>query len=202
MPKTKAYRDPLYEADGAVNNAAYAQWLDGPEQAPAPAAAPAANAAAAVAARPNTPANADQHAWNQRIIHDIEFRLQHAALPAEVHDQIEMLLNIARAEQVNIPEGGPAQIDINLINALAAYAVASPAQLHPRRHLIEGVTLGGGRVFRAIDPDLGPHITAEHVAALKSYIVTNIPAQAGGHRNSFKRRRGKTPKKTRYTRRS
>jgi hypothetical protein len=131
----------------------------------------------------------------------MQLRLQQDDLPADVRDQIEMLLNIGQAEQANIAEGAPAQIDINIVNAMATYVVAGPVH-HYHIGLRQAVILGGGRVFTGIDPDLGPHVTAAAVAGLKRYIVENFPAQAGGHRNSFKRRRGKTPKKTRYTRRA
>jgi hypothetical protein len=122
-------------------------------------------------------------------------------LPDELPGEIESLLNIALAEQANIPEGAPAQIDVNIVNAMATYAIGNP-QRDYRRQLRNAVILGGGRVFRAIDPDLTPPVTAAAVDALKLWIVGNLPGQAGGHRNSFKRRRGKTPKKTRHTRRA
>jgi hypothetical protein len=128
------------------------------------------------------------------LLHDL---LEGMPLDNDVIEELEMLRDVAQADDANIPEGGSGLIDINLVNAFAKLSILTGNILW-KNSLAAAVGSGGGRVFRGIDPDLGP----EHDAALRAltvYIAGRL-APAGGSK-SFRRRRGKTPKKTRLTRR-
>jgi hypothetical protein len=154
-------------------------------------------AAAALRARPNVPANAQQRRWNELAIQLLHDRLDNEHLANAVREDLELLRAVAFADDANIEQGGNAVIDLNLVNAFAKLSVLTGNMLWTNS-LAAAVHHGGGRVFSGIDPELGP----EHQAALNAltlYIAGRVAPAGGAH--SFRRRRGKTPKKTRLTRR-
>jgi hypothetical protein len=203
VPKTKKYNDPLYLADDAANNVSYAQWLNGPEaQQPEQQQQQQQQQLGPV---PDIPANMEQREWNQKII----IRIQNALWPGlaeEYLEKLQNLLDIARFEQADIPEGQPGLIDVNLVNALAILTIVTHEE-YWRSNLFRGIVLGGRRVLNAIDPDLGP-LYQDVVTELKSelegmqYPVQPVQGAVGGTRSSFRRRRGKPLKKSRQTRRN
>jgi len=205
-PKTKKYNDPLYS--DSVNDAEYARWLDGPDaDPPGPGAAPGAPAPAAPAA---PAASLLQRDWNQRTISGLENGLERNHMADSSREKIEILISIARAELAGLPEGQPAYIDLNLVNATATYAlaVAGAERGLATAILVNAVALGGATVYNGIDPDIGPeNVDAlaqlkRDVAAAAAPAPAAAPAQGGRKNQSFRRRRGRTLRKTRYTRRA
>ena len=162
-----------------------------------PAGAALLAADAALRRRPDVPANVAQREWNEQAIQLLHDRLDHINLDAAVRDQLEILRDVAQVDDANIPEGGAAVIDINLANAFAMLSILN-GDVVWKNSLAAAIMAGGGRVRRGIHFGLG----REHDAALDAltlYIAGRL-APAGGSK-SFRRRRGKTPKKTRLTRR-
>jgi hypothetical protein len=164
-PEPKALQvRPINAADVDVSGAAPPQAAAAAAAAPANAAAPAAaapaNAAAPAAAAPaveaplpNLPASPEARAWNQRALEFIEANINWD-LPA-LAEQLQVLLDIGRAEQANIPEGQPSFIDVNLLNAIVILSMLHQGpQAVLDRFVTDAVRLGGGRVIQMIDPDL------------------------------------------------
>jgi hypothetical protein len=114
-------------------------------------------------------------------------------------EQLQVLLDIGRAEQANIPEGQPSFIDVNLLNAIVILSMLHQGpQAVLDRFVTDAVRLGGGRVIQMIDPDLDNLIPnpaaaiAEFKRVLRMRLAQEQAAAHGGARKTRRVKKGIT----------
>jgi len=196
-PKTKMYKDPLYERDGAVNDPNYTQWIEAPDRASQPI--------------PNSPPSVEANNWNEKAIEFLAnitsnkgvMREFNPTIKAEIEEDLEQ----AQEYYDTFDEGEPQLIDRYMVSCLIMLYVYLQEGFGPQKKLIASLLakahfIGGDNIKNRIHTfDVGEanQPKLEELKVAMKAELDKLFAVAGG---TYKRRRGKPSKKTRVTRKS
>jgi len=211
IPKSKKYNDPLYERDGAENDADYQRWLNGPEAEVVQAEKPWITAAKAriAAAMPDVPANAAQANWNKDMIVFLRKFIERAEvlphLVAEISaDRFEVLQTLFATGLSTHVNGGDEVIDLNLLEAFVLYMIGAARSAPPlpgkvTKQFALAQVLGGDRVKNQLD---AMQITPAELSSIKNVFKDSLmtyfigehfkQAHAQGAHGGSRKMRGKT----------